>query len=143
MDKFYTVDDTQFPIIKIKLEGDITTKYLNEFFDIWLSFYEKKKNFYLFFDICNVNNPSIKNAFQLATFIKKIKQKDPQYLKKSILILNNNYILQKIMGLVFKITPPAAPLFLYWKHEYEINVNNDTIQEIFETKNEKFQRILP
>ena len=143
MNKFYKIDDTQFPIIKIKLEGNVTTKYLNEFFDIWLSFYKKEKNFYLLFDICDVNNPSIKNGFQLAKFIKKIKQKKPQYLKKSILILNNNYILRKIMSLVFKITPPAAPLFLYWKHEYEFNVCNDTIQEIFETKNDKFQKILP
>ena len=142
MDKFYTIDDTLFPIIKIKLAGDITTEYLNDFFDIWLSFYKKEQYFYLLFDICDVNNPSIKNAFQLATFIKKIKQKNPQYLKKSILILNNNYILQKIISLIFKITPPAAPLFLYWKHEYEINVNNDTIQELFETKNDDFQEIL-
>ena len=47
------------------------------------------------------------------------------------------------MGTVFKITPPAAPLYLYWKKENEINVNCDTIQEIFETQNDKFQEILP
>ena len=90
-----------------------------------------------------MNNPSISNSFQLARFIQKIKSKNPQYLKKSILILNNNYILRKIMGTVFKITPPAAPLYLYWKKENEINVNCDTIQEIFETQNDKFQEILP
>jgi hypothetical protein len=140
---FYSIDDTNFPIIKIKLIGDITKDSLNKFFNVWLNFYKKKKNFYLLFDICEVNNPSIKNGFQLARFIQKIKNKNPQYLKKSILILNNNYIIRKIMGIVFKITPPAAPLYLYWKHEYEYNVNNDTIQEIFETRNEKFQKILP
>ena len=38
------------------------------------------------------------------------------------------------MNLVFKITRPAAPLFLYWKHEYEFNVNNDTIQKFLKQK---------
>ena len=140
---FYSINQENFPIIKIVLKGDITDKALNEFFDIWLSFYKKEKKFYLLFDICNVNNPSIKHSFQLARFIQKIKEKNPQYLKKSILILNNNYILRKIMGLVFTITSPAAPLYLYWKHEYETNINNDTIQEIFERQNDKFQKILP
>ena len=140
---FYTINDEHFPIIKIVLKGDITDESLKNFFDVWLSFYEKKKKFYLLFDICDVNNPSISNSFQLARFIQKIKSKNPQYLKKSILILNNNYILRKIMGTVFKITPPAAPLYLYWKKENEINVNCDTIQEIFETQNDKFQEILP
>jgi len=143
MSKFYSINKTHFPIIKIKLSGDITDKALNEFFDIWLSFYNREKHFYLLFDICEVNNPSIKHSYLLAKFIQKIKMKTPQYLKKSILILNNNYILRKVMGLVFTITSPAAPLYLYWKHEYEINVNNDTIQQIFETKNEKFQKIMP
>jgi len=140
---FYSINQENFPIIKIVLKGDITDKALNEFFDIWLSFYKKKKKFYLLFDICNVNNPSIKHGFQLAKFIQTIKKKNPQYLKKSILILNNNYILRKIMTIVFKITSPAAPLYLYWKHEYETNINNDTIQEIFETQNDIFQKILP
>ena len=140
---FYSINEDNFPIIKITLRGDITDKALDKFFNTWLSFYEKKKKFYLLFDICEVNNPSIKNSYQLARFIQRIKQKNPQYLKKSIIILNNNYILRQIMGLVLKITPPAAPLYLYWKHEYEINVNNDTIQEIFETQNDKFQKILP
>ena len=140
---FYIIDDKDFPIIKIILKGDITDESLKKFFNVWLSFYDKNKSFYLLFDICDVNNPSISNSFQLAKFIKKIKSKNPQYLKKSILILNNNYILRKIIGIVFKITPPAAPLYLYWKKGNEVNVNCDTIQEIFETQNVKFQEILP
>ena len=70
---FYSINQENFPIIKIVLKGDITDKALNEFFDIWLSFYKKKKKFYLLFDICNVNNPSIKHGFQLAKFIQTIK----------------------------------------------------------------------
>jgi len=143
MNTFYSINKTNFPIIKIKLSGDITDKGLNEFFNIWLSFYDRQKHFYLLFDICEVNNPSIKHSYLLARFIQKIKKKTPQYLKKSILILNNNYILRKVMYVVFTITSPAAPLYLYWKDEYEINVNNDTIQQIFETKNELFQKIIP
>jgi hypothetical protein len=140
---FYTVDDTEFPIIKICLQGKITDKALNDFFDIWLSFYDRERKFYLLFDICNVRNPSIKNSFQLANFIKKIKKKSPQYLKKSLLILNDNFLLKKIMGLVFKITPPAAPLYLYWKKKEENDINVDTVREVYETKNHLFQEILP
>ena len=140
---FCNIDESNFPIIKNILKGNITDESLNQLFLKWLSFYEKNKGFYLLFDICKVKNPTIKNGYQLAKFIKRIKKKDPQYLKKSILILNNNYILRKVMGIVFTLTKPAAPLYLYWKHEYEINVNINTIQEIFETQNEKFQKIMP
>ena len=143
MNTFYSIDKSNFPIIKIKLKGDITDRTLKDFFKCWLSFYDVNKNFYLLFDICDVNNPSIKHSYLLAKFIQQIKKKEPQYLKKSIVILNNNYILKKIMGLLFKLTPPAAPLYLYWKHDYEININNDTIRDVFETKNDKFQRIMP
>lgn len=140
---FYTIDDKDFPIIKIILKGNVVSESLVNLFDDWLKLYDKKRNFYLLFDICDVNNPSIKHIYQLAIFIKKIKKKKPQYLKKSVMILNNNYIFRKIIWLVFKITPPAAPLYLYWKEENEENVNCDTIREIFETKNDRFQEILP
>ena len=140
---FYTIDDKDFPIIKIILKGDVVSESLVNLFNDWFNFYDKKKNFYLLFDICDINNPSIKHIYQLAIFINKIKKKNPQYLKKKILILNNNYYYKKIMWFVFKITPPAAPVYLYWKEENEENVNCDTIQEIFETQNDKFQEILP
>ena len=105
--------------------------------------YDKNKKFYLIVDICEISNPSIKDSYKLVKFIKEIKKKNPQYLKKSILILNDSYILKKLMGFAFKITSPAAPLYLYWKKMNEMNVNNNTIQEIFETQNDKFQQILP
>ena len=140
---FFTIDDKDFPIIKIILKGDIGRESLANLFNAWLKLYERKKNFYLLFDICDVTNPSFSNGFQLEKFIKKLKKKKPQYLRKSVIILNNNYILRKIIGVVFKITPPAAPLYLYWKEENEENVNCDTIREIFETQNDKFQEILP
>ena len=68
MNTFYSINKTNFPIIKIKLSGDITDKGLSDFFNIWLSFYDKKKHFYLLFDICEVNNPSIKHSYLLARF---------------------------------------------------------------------------
>ena len=94
---FFTIDDKDFPIIKIILKGDIGRESLANLFNAWLKLYERKKNFYLLFDICDVTNPSFSNGFQLEKFIKKLKKKKPQYLRKSVIILNNNYILRKII----------------------------------------------
>jgi hypothetical protein len=140
---FYQIDKTQLPIIKIKFVGKVTNKELDLFLSKWSSFYGDGDNFYLFFDMTEMLIPSIKLVIKLAKFISSTKDKKPQYLKKSILILNDVFVLKKMFNLVFKITRPAAPLYVYWKHKFELNINNDTIQEIFETQNSKFQIIIP
>jgi hypothetical protein len=140
---FYTINKKSFPIIKIVFSGKVNDNELDDFLNEWLGFYDLKKKFYLFFDITNIENPSIKSAYKLVKFIQKIKMKNPQYLKKSIIILNEGFLLKNLIHIIFKITKPAAPLYLYWKHEYEINITNDTIQEVFESNNDKFQVILP
>jgi hypothetical protein len=140
---FYQIDKTQLPIIKIKFIGKITNKELDSFFDEWNSFYDTGENFYMFFDMTEMSIPHINKVVKLAKFISSTKDNDPQYLKKSILILNDVFILKKMFNVVFKIAAPAAPLYVYWKHKFELNINNDTIQEIFETQNSKFQIIIP
>ena len=140
---FYTINKESFPIIKIVFFGKVRDNELKDFLNEWLKFYDLKKNFYLFFDITKIENPSLKNAVTLVKFIQKIKKKKPQYLKKSIIILNESFLLKNLICFIFKITKPAAPLYLYWKDNYEININNNTIQEVFESNNDKFQVILP
>lgn len=140
---FYTINKESFPIIKIVFFGKVRDNELKDFLNEWLKFYDLKKNFYLFFDITKIENPSLKNAVTLVKFIQKIKKKKPQYLKKSIIILNESFLLKNLICFIFKITKPAAPLYLYWKDNYEININNNTIQEVFESNNDKFQVIMP
>ena len=140
---FYTINKESFPIIKIVFFGKVRDNELKDFLNEWLKFYDLKKNFYLFFDITKIENPSLKSAVTLVKFIQKIKKKKPQYLKKSIIILNESFLLKNLICFIFKITKPAAPLYLYWKDNYEININNNTIQEVFESNNDKFQVILP
>tara|TARA_B100000795_G_scaffold267562_2_gene252662 strand:+ start:2138 stop:2566 length:429 start_codon:yes stop_codon:yes gene_type:complete len=140
---FYQIDKTQLPIIKIKFIGKVNNKELDLFLNEWSSFYGDGGNFYLFFDMTEMLTPNIKMVIKLAKFINSTKDHNPQYLKKSILIMNDVFILKKMVNVVFKITAPVTPLYIYWKHKYELNINNDTIQNIFETQNSKFQIIKP
>jgi len=140
---FYTFDKTKFPIVKIKLTGKIYEDQLDALFYDWESLYSLEKKHYILFDIYEIDNPDFKSAYKLISFIQKIKKKQPQYLKKSLLIIRDNKFLKFLFSFIFKITKPAAPLYMYWKQDHEIYVNNDTIQEIFETQNNKFQIILP
>ena len=113
------------------------------FFDEWLKIYDKKEYFELYFDITKMNTPGMNFAYKLATFIQKIKKITPQYLKQSIIIMNDGWFLRALFNAVFGITSPAAPLYIYWKDEIEFNITLETIGNKFQQERERFQCILP
>jgi hypothetical protein len=140
---FYTIDFSCMPIIKIRLEGKITCEKLSEFLNKWEDIYNLQKKHTIIFDITNIQSPSIQCAIQLAKFIKKIKKEQEPLLQRSIIILNENTFLRYLFRIIFSITKPASPLFVYWKKTTETNINNDTILDVFHTNVLKFQYISP
>jgi hypothetical protein len=140
---FYKLNYNKFPIVEIIFKGEIIDEDLDRFFDEWLKIYDREKNFELYFDITKMDTPGMSFAYKLATFIQKIKTLSPQYLKQSIIIMNDGWFLRALFNTVFSITSPAAPLYIYWKDEIEFNINLDTIKKVFDEKKETFQCILP
>jgi hypothetical protein len=48
----------------------------------------------------------------MSKFIKELKKRDKQFLKKSLIIVKNKYI-RFLLNIVFSITKPIADVFLF------------------------------
>ena len=52
----------------------------------------------------------------MSAFIKNLKKNDYQYLQKSIIIVQSNFV-KSMLDLIFYIQPPVAPVYIIQKQE--------------------------
>ena len=113
-------DYNNFPIIKVTFNGIIENN--DDFIDFinkWKKLYDEKREFEFIFDTKNCGLVNPKYSFYMAFFIKKLKKKQKQYLKKSTIYIYNKCILY-LLKLVFYIEKPVAPVHLILKNGNEI-----------------------
>ena len=106
-----------YPNVKILLGENITSD--NDFKSItteWLNLYDQKKNFTLEFDTKELKYVNIKYCLYMTFFIKKLKNKNPQYLQKSKIYIYNNYIF-KLAKYIFYIEKPVALVELIYNSQ--------------------------
>jgi hypothetical protein len=109
---FVNIDDSNFPLVKVKFGKKISNyEELNPFFDTWHRFYEEKKNFSFELDTQECGCIPIKYSYEIAKRISKIKKLEKQYLLRTIVIVKSNWI-RKLMFLAFKIVKPVAPVYI-------------------------------
>lgn len=115
---FATYDLEKWPLVYIDMVGDIKT-YVDykQFTSTWISLYDKLEPFTMLFDATKFGDVSVFYAIKMAMFIKKIKRKRPQYLQKSIIMLESKW-LKHLVGLMFFIETPAAPVYVYYTDEH-------------------------
>ena len=107
------MDKSCFPIIKIKMNNSpITDTDFNIFLDAWRELYNEKKYFTFIFYTHEINNPSLKYAIQMASFIRELRNNKIQYLQKSIILINDNNI-KWLLEFIFLIQPPVATVYIY------------------------------
>jgi len=108
----------KWPLVYIDMVGDIKT-YVDykQFTSTWMGLYDKLEPFTMLFDATNFGDVSVFYAIKMAMFIKKIKRKRPQYLQKSIIMLESKW-LKHLVGLMFFIETPAAPVYVYYTDEH-------------------------
>ena len=106
-----TFNDSKFPIVSVKLRGKIknNTDFYN-FTTTWDSYNSRKIPYVFVFDAREVGFVNIKYAVMMAQFIKELKRKE-QYLKSSIIIVENKY-LRFLLNLIFKLQKPVADVYL-------------------------------
>ena len=105
---------TMWPTVSINLEGPIGGEDdFNLFLFQWENLYERKESFKLIFDVRKFGMPSPYYALKMTVFIEKLRRKYPQYLEKSIIILNSGYI-KYLINFMFLIQPPVAPVYTYY-----------------------------
>ena len=104
-------------IVKVKLNKTIEND--PDFYDFtvrWLNLYELKKDFTFIFNADSVGYVPIKYSFKMALFIKSLKTRNRQYLKKSIIIIKNKFA-RALLDLIFLIQSPVAPVYIIQDHE--------------------------
>lgn len=140
---FATYNLDKWPFVYIKLKGDIKQySDYKEFTNTWLDLYNKCEPFTMLFDATEFGDVSIFYAIKMAMFIKKIKRKRPQYLQKSVIMLQGKW-LKHLIGLMFFIESPAAPVYVYYTDEFGDKSLDDLIELVEIGDIEEFHKYVP
>lgn len=119
---FSEYDRSSFPLVKVKIVGIPSDNDFDEFLRHWLQLYEEMNDFSFLFDIRELGNVSLKYCVKMAMFIYKLRKREYQYLKKSVIVLNDTKI-QRLLDFIFAIQSPVADVFIY-------NNNTNSIDEL-------------
>lgn len=114
---FVTVDESAFPLVKVKF-GNKISKYeeLDPFFEVWYRLYQEKKYFTFQLDTDECGCIPIKYSYEMSKRISKIKKLKTHYLKRTIVIVKSKWI-KKLMYVLFKIVKPVAPVYIVANQE--------------------------
>ena len=94
-----------------------------EFVRGWLKLYQNEKPFYLLMDTSNTGLVPIKYCFEMGRFIDYLKKNKKPYLKYSIILVKNQFVLT-LLKLIFKISSPVAPVYIVKNRADFINLDN-------------------
>ena len=123
---FANFDYSAFPVVLVDLSGTINNDaQFTHFTENWLQLYEDRREFEFIFETQNMSSTFIspKYCLYVAFFIRSLKKKKIQYLKKSKIYLYNKYIF-RLLKIIFYIEKPVAPVELIF-----IDANNERIVE--------------
>ena len=103
---------SQFPIVNVILHNIENEDDFNSFLDEWLKLYIREEDFTFIFDTRQVHKAPFKYSIRMSEFIKQLKKDySYHYLKKSIILVNNNLVKNMLNG-IFKLQSPVAPVYL-------------------------------
>lgn len=101
----------KFPLVYVKLNNIDSEEDFDKFLNDWLNLYIQKKDFTFIFDTTNVNKAPLKYSIKMSQFIKNLKRQPRQYLQKSIILVNSNFVL-KLLKFIFWCQSPIAPVYI-------------------------------
>ena len=106
-----TFNDSEFPIVSVKLRGKIKNNLdFYNFTTTWESYNLRRIPYVFVFDAREVGFVNIKYAIMMAQFIKELKRKE-QFLQGSIIIVQSKY-LRFLLSIIFKLQKPVADVYM-------------------------------
>ena len=106
-------DLTNFPIVNVKLKGKINSEEdFNHFTSEWLEVYKLNQKFNFVFDATEVGAVSMKYAFKMGDFIKKLKREYENSILKSSIIITNSRWVRFLLKVTFWSESPVAPVYV-------------------------------
>ena len=107
-----TYNYNNFPEVFVKMKGKITNDdEFNSFCEKWYKLYEKNQDFTLIFDTTEVGFISMKYAFKMRNFIRKLKREKKTGLEKSVIISRTSWV-RNLLRLIFFLESPVAPVYV-------------------------------
>ena len=108
-----TVETSTFPIVHISLKGNFTGEdaALDTLFTEWDRLYERQIPFTLVFDTLGIENVPVSYCVRMAMFIRKVKSKSRVLLKKTIVVLNSDFV-AGLLRMILSIQKPICPVAL-------------------------------
>ena len=104
------------------------------FHKLWINYYENKKEFYFVFDTTFLKAQNIflfiEYSYKLINIIDYFKKYEIQYLKSSILIIDNE-IINNLFYSIFFIKKPLTEIFII----KSIDECNELLENIFSKNN--------
>ena len=105
-----------------------------EFVRGWLKLYQNETPFYFLMDTSNTGLVPIKYCFEMGRFIDYLKKNKKPFLKYSIILVKNQFVLT-LLKLIFKISRPVAPVYIVKNRNDFINLDhqlklNNTVTNI-------------
>jgi hypothetical protein len=119
---FSTYDTSAFPLVKVTIQDIPHEDEFDIFLQNWMQLYKLNQEFSFIFDIRKIGNISPIYCIKMSLFIRNIRQQDPQYLKKSIILINDNRI-KRLLDFIFYLQSPVADVFIINTDE---NIDNYT-----------------
>ena len=129
---FFHFDYSQYlstSIVYVDLIGDLMDKKEFALFtNQWLALYTLKKPFIFVFRTAQINYVNFLFCFDMAMFIYTLKQQPVQYLKKSIFIIQNEYI-RKLLSYIFYLQSPVSDIYIIEKEDTLSSILNDELND--------------
>lgn len=114
-------DETNFPIVRVVFGKAIKNREeFDEFKNNWMKLYLREKDFYLIFDTSEIKKLPISYIYDLAKFIKKLKQLEKQYLVATIILIKSDFV-KKLYELLLKLQKPISLVYLV-KTEEDVSI---------------------
>lgn len=120
-----------FPYVIVTFQKHINNELdFEQFLSSWLHLYQKQEDFFFIFDTTKMGFINPKYCLMMSVFIKNLRQKPYQYLKKSYIIVKSKLI-EGLLDMIFYLQPPVAPVYLTEDNlEKVLNFINNTFQMI-------------
>ena len=107
-----TYNYNDFPEVFVKMKGKIRNDdEFDSFCEKWYNLYEKNQDFTLIFDTTEVGFVSMKYAFKMRNFIRKLKREKKTGLEKSVIIVKTSWV-RNLLRLIFFLESPVAPVYV-------------------------------
>mgnify|MGYP001441851831 CR=1 FL=1 len=136
-EKFATLDFNHWPLAIVRFNELQSNEDFDFFLKRWENLSKANQDYSIILDTRKISNIGLQNAFSGMSFIKRLRNQNPQRLKNTILIYNNNYMYY-LFNFVLTFQSPVSKTYSYFTED----LSDLNYLELFNQRNsdpEKFK----